>query len=96
MSPAFLLADVANELALFASVGFLLFAHRSQERFWQHTLRSLAARFGGDGQVWTTRACLDPSWQWSNAWNAWHNAAIRTALYLAAAPLRAIGGAGRG
>ena len=80
----------------FFEVGFLLFAHRSQERFWRHTLRSLAARFGVDGQVWMARACLDPGWQWSYAWNAWHNAAIRTALYLAAAPLRAIGAARRG
>ena len=44
----------------FFEVGFLLFAHRSQERFWQHTLRSLAARFGVDGRVSTARACLDP------------------------------------
>jgi hypothetical protein len=80
----------------FFEVGFLVFAHRTQERFWQQTLRSLAARFGVDGRVWMARACLDPDWQWSYAWNAWHNAAIRTALYLAAAPLRALGGARRG
>jgi hypothetical protein len=75
----------------FFEIGFMLFAHRTQERFWQQTLRSLAARFGVDHPISTARACLDPRWQWPHMWNAWHNAAIRTTLYRAAAPLRAIG-----
>jgi hypothetical protein len=31
---------------------------------------------------------VDPRVQWSEAKNVWHNAAIRTGLYLMAAPLR--------
>ncbi len=35
-----------------------------------------------------TATCVDPKLQWSQAKNIWHNAAIRSALYATAAPLR--------
>ena len=38
------------------------------------------------------KTCVDPRWQWSQARNLWHNAAVRTGMYLALAPVRWVGG----
>ena len=52
MSPAFLLADVANELALFGAVGFLLFALDDLAvRTWFAGLRRAQARTRSEAQV---------------------------------------------
>jgi hypothetical protein len=32
--------------------------------------------------------CVDPRYQWSQAKNIWHNAALRSMLYTVAAPVR--------
>ncbi len=32
--------------------------------------------------------CVDPKLQWSQAKNIWYNAALRSVIYAAAAPLR--------
>lgn len=69
-------------------IGFRLTGSGKEDRFWHHTLRSLAAHFGVNGQVQQHLTCVDPKVQWSQARNIWHNAAIRTALYTALAPLR--------
>jgi hypothetical protein len=68
--------------------GFMLFAHGVQERFWRATLTALAAHFGVDGQVQMRKTCVDARWQWSQATNIWHNAAVRTGVYMALAPVR--------
>jgi hypothetical protein len=75
--------------------GFLLFAHGVQERFWRATLTALAAHLGVDGQVQMRKTCVDARWQWSQATNIWHNAAVRTGVYMALAPVRWVGGLGR-
>lgn len=63
--------------------------HRTEDRFWQHTLRSVAAHFGVEAaQVRTSVVCIDRHRQWANAGNVWHNAAVRSALYQLATPLR--------
>lgn len=62
-------------------MGFLLFAHRTQERFWEQTLTRLASHFGVEGQVQMHKTCLEPSCQWLEAGNVWYNAALRTAIY---------------
>ena len=62
-------------------IGFMLFAHKMQEDFWHHTLRSLAAHFGVEGQVQMFKTCVDSRWQWSQVKNIWHNAAIRTGIF---------------
>jgi hypothetical protein len=68
-------------------------AHRKEDRFWQHTLRSLAAHFGVvDPRVRTAMACIDRRRQWAKAGNVWHNAAVRSALYQLATPLRWLAG----
>ena len=62
-------------------MGLRLGGHRQEDRFWQHTLRSLAAHFGvTDQPVQTQNVCVDPKLQWSHARNIWQNAAMRTTL----------------
>ncbi|MGQ0603800.1 MAG: hypothetical protein ACT4QE_19130 [Anaerolineales bacterium] len=62
--------------------------HKTEDDFWQATLRSLAARFGVNGQPQQRNVLVDPRIQWSAAGNVWHNSAIRTALYLPVALAR--------
>jgi hypothetical protein len=73
-------------------IGFMMFAHRRQEAFWHQTLAALAAHFGAQQpEVKMRKACIDTRWQWREARNVWHNAAMRTGLYLAATPVRWVG-----
>lgn len=71
-------------------VGLALGGHRKEDRFWEHTLRSLAAHFGVEGDVQTTVTCVDRRRQWKRAGNIRHNAAVRSALYGMGAPFRAV------
>ena len=65
--------------------------HRQEDKFWQQTLRSLAARFDAhDLPVDTQVTCVDKKRQWSKAKNVWHNSAIRSGMYMAGAPVRAV------
>jgi hypothetical protein len=71
-------------------LGFRLGASKNEDRFWQHTVRSVAAYFGvEEAQVETQAVCVDRRLQWSQAKNVWHNAGVRTTLYLLATPVRA-------
>jgi hypothetical protein len=65
-----------------------IYMFRKEDRFWRETLRALARHFGVEAEVQTVRLCVDPRLQWAEAKNIWHNAAIRSSLYAAAAPLR--------
>jgi hypothetical protein len=69
-------------------LGFMLFAHRVQERFWRQTLRALAAHYGLTATVEMQKTCVDGGWQWSQMRNVWQNAALRTIVYLTLAPVR--------
>ena len=69
-------------------IGFRLGGSKAEDRFWHQTLASLAGHYGVEGQVQMTKTCVDPKLQWSQAKNVWHNAAIRSALYATASPLR--------
>ncbi|HEX9922394.1 MAG TPA: hypothetical protein VGD99_07005 [Anaerolineae bacterium] len=53
-----------------------------QEKIWCHVLTALAAHFGIGGQVQMHKSCVDAQLQWSEAKNIWHNAIVRTALYM--------------
>lgn len=75
-------SDPVTELA------FPLGVSQMEDRCWQETLRSLAAHFGVTAEVETTVVCLDRRRQWSRFTNIWHNAGIRSGLYLLGAPLR--------
>jgi hypothetical protein len=57
---------------------------------WQETLGAVARHFGFEGEVETNVVCVDSRRQWSKARNIWHSAAIRSGVYTAGAPARAI------
>ncbi|PZS23272.1 MAG: hypothetical protein DLM61_24345 [Pseudonocardiales bacterium] len=69
-------------------IGLTLGGHRQEDRFWEHTLSALAAAFGEEAEVDTQVVCIDNKRQWRHARNIWHSAAIRSALYIASAPVR--------
>ena len=69
-------------------MGLTMGGHRQEDRFWQHTLTSLAAHFGHEGEVDTKVVCVDKKRQWSKWTNVWHSAAIRSTLYTMGAPVR--------
>ena len=57
-------------------------AQRTEDRFWNETLKALAARFGvADSTVEMQRVCVDRRRQWRYAGNIRQNAAIRTTLH---------------
>lgn len=59
------------------------FAHKLEDEFWHGTLQNLAAYLGTPNAAVTQKnVCVDKRVQWSEAKNVWHNAAIRTAVYL--------------
>jgi hypothetical protein len=62
--------------------------HKVEDRFWHHVLKGLAAHYGVKAEIQQHNECLDPRVQWSEAKNIWHNAAIRSGLYAARAPVR--------
>jgi hypothetical protein len=69
-------------------MGMTLGGHRQEDRHWAHTLRSLAAAFGVDGEVAVEAVCVDRRRQWGKAGNVWHNAGVRSGMYTAMAPMR--------
>src|SRR5712692_12659 len=75
-------------------LGLRFGGHKQENQFWQHTLQSLAAHVQGDAPITVQMelTCVDPRLQWSQAKNIWHNAAMRTAMYKMATPLRWIRG----
>ncbi len=75
----------------FYEVGMTLFGHRTENRFWEQTLSNLAAHFGVQTKAKTTVECVDRRFQWRRVTNVWHNAAIRTGVYLASTPVRRVG-----
>jgi hypothetical protein len=79
-------SDPLYELMLRLGLG-----HKSEDDFWHHTLKGVAAHFGVEGQVQQRTTLVDPKVQWSQARNIWHNAAVRTTFYTLAAPLRWVG-----
>jgi hypothetical protein len=71
-------------------LGMSLGGHGKEDEHWQHTLRSLAEHLGATGDVETTTVCVDRGRQWSRAANIWHNAGIRSGIYMSGAPIRLI------
>jgi hypothetical protein len=70
-------------------MGLAMGGHKQEDRFWQHTLMSLAAHFGHEGEVVDTKVvCVDKKRQWSKWTNVWHSAAIRSTIYTLGAPVR--------
>ena len=70
-------------------IGFRLGAAKNEDRFWENTLKSLARYFDvAEPEVETQAICVDRKVQWSHAKNVWHNAGVRTTMYLMMAPVR--------
>lgn len=62
-------------------LGFRLLGSSVQEHIWIHVLKALATHMQLHGQIQTSKVCIDPHIQWSQAKNIWYNAAIRTVFY---------------
>ncbi len=69
-------------------LGLSLGGHRMNNRFWEATLRNVAAHLGATVEPTTDVVCVDRRRQWRHAGNVRHNAGFRSALYTAAGPLR--------
>lgn len=70
--------------------------HRQEDRIWQHTLSALAAHFGHTVSVSTDLICVDRKMQWRRAGNIWHNAGIRSGMYMTVSPFLRFRSAVRG
>ena len=68
-------------------IGLELFGHRKENKFWEHTLRELARRFGADREARTSMICLDTHRQWRYTPNVWHNSAVRSVLNVGLDPI---------
>jgi hypothetical protein len=69
--------------------GLLFGGHRANNRFWEATLRNVAARFGAaEAEVETEVMCVDRRRQWRYARNVRHNSGFRSALHTMSAPIR--------
>jgi hypothetical protein len=73
-----------------SEVGLTLGGHKMEDRFWEQTLEALARHFGVEGDVETNVTCVDGRRQWSKAGNIWQSATIRSGMYAATAPARAL------
>ena len=73
-------------------VGFRLMGAREQEKIWTHVLQSLGAHFDSAEPVSLNKTCVDPKLQWSQASNIWHNAAMRSMIYVLTTPVRWVQG----
>ena len=72
-------------------MGLTMGGHKQEDRFWAHTLSSVAAHFGHeDAEVDTQVVCVDKRRQWSRWRNVWQSSAIRSTLYMLGAPLRGV------
>jgi hypothetical protein len=66
-----------------SEMGLTMGGHRMENRFWEQTLRNLAAHLGcEDAEVTTTVVCVDKKRQWSQAKNVRHSVAIRSTLHM--------------
>jgi hypothetical protein len=65
-----------------------IYGHRAEDQMWKKTLAALAAHFGAHGDVTVDRICVDRRRNWSQAKNIWRNAAIRSGIWMAGAPVR--------
>ncbi len=71
-------------------LGMTFGGHGKEDEHWSHTLRALQAHLGATGDVTVQSVCVDRGRQWSKATNIWHNAGIRSGIYMTAAPIRMI------
>lgn len=71
-------------------LGLGLGGHRKEDKFWEQTLKSLAAFLVIDGRFEMKHVCVDKKRQWRRARNIRQNAAIRSGIYAFGTPFRAM------
>ena len=69
---------------------FRLAGSKMQIKIWTYLLESLAMHLGVEPRVEVKAEVLDGRVHWSQAGNMWHNAQVRTLLYVALSPLHRI------
>lgn len=69
-------------------VAFKLYFDRKEDEIWHHTLRSIAARFGVEGEVDQESVRIDKKRQWKRVGNIRYNAGIHSAVYGLTTPFR--------
>ena len=69
-------------------IAFRLAGSKAQEKIWRFVLTALAIRLGVEPYVSVEKKCIDTKVQWSQCWNIWYNAQMRTSLYLVCMPIR--------
>ena len=69
------------------------FGHKAEDGFWLATLRNLATHLGvSNPQATQTTSLVDPRIQWREWRNIWHNAGIRSGLYMPVALIKKVFG----
>ena len=71
-------------------VGMMLGGKGAEDRMWLHVLRQLASHFGVEARATVQRVVVDKKRQWEHWRNIKKNAAIRSGIHMAGAPMRAI------
>ena len=67
------------------------FGHKAEDTFWAATLTNLAAHLGASNpQPTQTNSLVDPRVQWREWRNIWHNAGIRSGLYMPVAMVKKV------
>ncbi|HUV26003.1 MAG TPA: hypothetical protein VMW34_01435 [Anaerolineales bacterium] len=67
------------------------FGHKSEDTFWDATLKNLAQHLGvTNPQPTQTNSLVDPRMQWAEWRNVWNNAGIRSGLYMPVAMVKKI------
>ena len=70
-------------------LGLSMGGHDAEDRFWEATLANLAARFGVlNAAPETNYLLVDPKRQWRMVRNLWHNAGVRSGIYMMGTPAR--------
>jgi len=71
-------------------VGMMLGGKGAEDRMWLHVLKQLAAYFGVEARATVQRVVVDRKRQWEHWRNIKKNAAMRSGLHMAGAPIRAL------
>ena len=72
-------------------LGMTMGGHGKEDQHWQHTLRALATHLGADGRGRRRRASASTAAaSGRRPTNIWHNAGIRSGIYMTGAPIRLI------
>jgi hypothetical protein len=67
------------------------FGHKAEDAFWDSTLKNLATHLGvTNPQPTQANSLVDPRVQWGEWRNIWHNAGIRSGLYMPVAMVKKV------